>query len=72
MDEKLGKDLKVAIFLRGLPRKCRYLVNLIKVRERFPDIVEVINLVWMETQAEEGNSEEEAQVHMAQKAKCAN
>lgn len=69
MEEKLGKDLKVAIFLRGLPKKCRYLVDSIKVRERFPEIEEVINLALMEARYERNEFAEE--VHMAERPRCA-
>jgi hypothetical protein len=51
MEETLGKDLKVAIFLRGLPTKYQYLVSMIKVREKLPEVDEVIRLVFLETQA---------------------
>ena len=72
MDEKLGKDLKVAIFLRGLPRKCRYLVDSIKVWERFPEIKEVISLALMEAQHERNDSMEEVRVlHLAERLRRA-
>jgi hypothetical protein len=45
-DGKLGKELTVAILLRGLPPKYSNIVSSIKVRERLPEIEEVINLVF--------------------------
>jgi hypothetical protein len=38
--------------LRGLPARYQYLVSNIKVRERLPEVEEVINLVFLETQAD--------------------
>jgi hypothetical protein len=52
MDEKLGRDLKIAILLRGLPPRYKYLVSMIKVRDKSPELEEVVQLVLMESQTE--------------------
>jgi hypothetical protein len=54
MEEKLGRDLKIAILLRGLPQRYDYLVGMIKVRENLPELEEVIQLISLEHQADSG------------------
>ena len=68
MGEKLGKDLKVAIFLRGLPPRYQYLASNIKVREKLPEVEEVINLVFMESQSDTTGSG--VKTYVAEKPKC--
>jgi hypothetical protein len=51
MDKRLGKDLKDAMFLRGLPMRY-YLVSSIKVREKLPELEEVVQLVLIESHHE--------------------
>jgi hypothetical protein len=52
MDEKLGRDLKIAILLRGLPPRYQYLVSMIKVRDKSPELEEVVQLILMGSQTE--------------------
>jgi len=59
MNEQLGKDLKVAIFLRCLPPKYTYLVSTVKVQERLPEVEEVIQLVFLESQADTADTDGE-------------
>jgi hypothetical protein len=52
MGEKLGRDLKIAILLRGLPPRYEYLASMIKVRENLPELEDVIQLIFLERQTE--------------------
>ena len=70
MDERLGKDLRVAMFLRGLPTRYSYLVSSIKVREKLPDTEEVVQLVLMEGHHERTSIGMEEAYTVESKVRC--
>jgi hypothetical protein len=73
MDEKLGRDQKIAILLRGLPPRYKYLVSMIKVQDKSPELEEVVQLILMESQNSNEYTESEmpgGQVHSADTVCC--
>jgi hypothetical protein len=52
MGEALGKDLQVAILLRGLPSPYSYLVAMVKLRETMPPVEDVLTIILMNSSNE--------------------
>jgi hypothetical protein len=66
MGEVFGKDLQVAILLRGLPSSYAHMVAMVKLREELPPVEGVISMIMMHDKHERRDEPDASQAYTVQ------